>query len=132
MKESVLLMSVYAVAAFLIGDWALDLETYNEASAQPNSCSVYWLGLSALFFTLATLIRLIKPRLGLKIGLAACGITFPLIPLAFFQSWWRLIPRNEYEFCVEGSNVIVAITTVASIIVFKRQLRVLSLPLHSI
>ncbi|HEY3770427.1 MAG TPA: hypothetical protein VGN44_17270 [Candidatus Angelobacter sp.] len=132
MKERVILMSTYSVAAFLTGDWAFYLETYSEASAQPKSFSVYWLGLSALLFALAALIQLIQPRLGLKIGLGACGITCPLVLFAFFRSWSRLIPRNGYEFCVEGSVVIVAIATVASIIIFKRQLRPHSLPLQSI
>ena len=132
MKERLILISIYAVAAFLLGDWALYLETYNEASLQPNSFSVYWLGLSALFFALAALIQFIQPRLGLKIGIAGCGIASPLIPLAVFRSSWRLIPRSEYEFCVEGSVILIAIATAASIIIFKRRLKLPTQSLHSI
>ncbi|HEY2390761.1 MAG TPA: hypothetical protein VGK22_06280 [Candidatus Angelobacter sp.] len=115
-------MSVYATAAFLLGDWALYLETYNEASAQPNSFGVYWIGLSALVFALAAVLQLIKPHLGVKVGLAGCGISCPLVLFALRFSW-RLVPRSEYEFRVEGSVAIIVIAIVASALIYKRRVK---------
>jgi hypothetical protein len=123
MRDRLSLAGIYGVAAFLLGDWSLYLETYNEASGQPNSLGVYWLGFAALIFALAAILHLIKPKLGLIIGIVGCGISCPIVLFAVFRSWRRIIPRNEYEFCVEWSVVIVAVATIVSTVIFKRQMR---------
>jgi len=109
--------------ALLLGNWALYLEIYSEASLRPISMSTYWLGITSLLFAAAGVAYVIKPSLGLKLGVVACAISFPLLALALTRSHWRIVPRDQYELSVEGALLMIAVTTVLSFASLRRQLR---------
>jgi hypothetical protein len=123
MRQRLLLAMVYGIAALLIGNWAIYLETLNEASSRPNPFAFYWLAFSAFVFAAATVLRLTKPRLGLFAGTAACVISCPLVVVAMIRFSGQIIPHDQYEFAVESSIVVIAVATVWSGLTLVGQLR---------
>jgi hypothetical protein len=113
---------LYMATALLLGNWALYLDIYSEASLRPISMSTYWLGITSLLFAAAGVAYVIKPRQGLKLGVVACAVALPLLALAVVRAHWSM-PRDQYELSSEGALLMIAVATVLTFASLGRRVR---------
>lgn len=120
MKKRVIVCFIYALTALLLGNWAMDLETYSEASQRPISMSTYWVAFACLTFAAAAVTSLMSQRRGLLVGIVGCAIALPFCVLALMNGLWRF-RLAEYEITVQGAVVMVILAIVVSLVLLRKQ-----------
>jgi hypothetical protein len=111
---------VYGLAALLLINWAIYLETLSEASQGPVAIGTYWVALSGLIFAIAAVTSLIRQRPGVIIGALGGVIGLPFCLLEMLKGSWKF-RLSEYELTVAGAIIMVAIAFITSYLLLKRQ-----------